>query len=79
MSSSSPQTGGTRGSTSQWSATPGVRIVREPGTAPTGMVPKAPKRLDPHRFEAWTVIVLVLATSAFSIVDLFLLATAFNG
>jgi hypothetical protein len=43
------------------------------------MVPKAPKRLNPQRFEAWTVIVLVLATSALSILDLFLLATAFDG
>jgi predicted secreted protein len=79
MSSSSPHTDATRGSTSQWSSTPGVRVVREAGTTPTGTVPKAPKRLDPHRFEAWTVIVLVLATSALSILDLFLLATAFNG
>jgi len=79
MSSSSPHTGGPRDYTSQWSSTPGVRIVREPGTAPTVILPKAPKGLDPNRFEAWVVIVLLLAVSVLSILDLFLLATAFNG
>ena len=63
--------GTTRGATAQWRGPPAARIVTANGAAiDRRRVPTAPNRAS-----GWIVQIVIVATSAFAVLDLYLLAT----